>query len=115
MLAANLIGSFTLGLLTALWASRARMHGEEAVRPFRFLFGAGMMGGYTTYSSIAAVTSQAVFYSLHGARVVRSAQPCRTLYRRFSGRSIGSFHGRKIAARWEARHASAREDSSCSR
>lgn len=74
VLAANLIGSFTLGLLTALWASHARMHGEDAVRSFRFLFGAGMMGGYTTYSSIAAVTAQAVFihYTVHGWYVLLS-------------------------------------------
>ena len=50
------------------------MHGEDAVRPFRFLFGAGMMGGYTTYSSIAAVTAQAVFihYTVHGWYVLLS-------------------------------------------
>ncbi|ADP40319.1 CrcB-like protein [Rothia dentocariosa ATCC 17931] len=115
VLAANLIGSFTLGLLTALWASHARIHGEDAVRPFRFLFGAGMMGGYTTYSSIAAVTSQAVFinYTVHGWYVLLSLAVL--FIGGLAAAGLGLFMGGKIAARWEARHASAREDSSCSR
>ena len=114
VLAANLIGSFTLGLLTALWASRARMHGEDAVRPFRFLFGAGMMGGYTTYSSIAAVTSQAVFihYTVHGWYVLLSLAVL--FIGGLAAAASGLFTGGKIAARCEARRASAQEDSSCS-
>ena len=114
VLAANLIGSFTLGLLTALWASRTRMHGEEAVRPFRFLFGAGMMGGYTTYSSIAAVTAQAVFihYTVHGWYVLLSLAVL--FIGGLAAAASGLFTGGKIAARCEARRASAQEDSSCS-
>lgn len=67
VLVANLLGSFTLGLLTVLWNAYAAREGENRVRPFRLLFGAGMMGGYTTYSSIAAVLAQTVFlpYTVH--------------------------------------------------
>ena len=54
VLVANLLGSFTLGLLTVVWNAYARRDGEDRIHSFRLLFGAGMMGGYTTYSSIAA-------------------------------------------------------------
>ena len=85
------------------------------MRPFRFLFGAGMMGGYTTYSSIAAVTSQAVFihYTVHGWYVLLSLAVL--FIGGLAAAGLGLFMGGKIAARWEARHASVREDSSCSR
>lgn len=61
VLVANLLGSFTLGLLTMVWNAYARRDGEERIHSFRLLFGAGMMGGYTTYSSIAAVLAQTIF------------------------------------------------------
>lgn len=67
VLVANLLGSFTLGLLTVVWNAYAARDGEERIHSFRLLFGAGMMGGYTTYSSIAAVTAQTIFlpYTVH--------------------------------------------------
>ena len=67
VLVANLLGSFTLGLLTVLWNAYARRDGEERIHSIRLLFGAGMMGGYTTYSSIAAVLAQTIFlpYAVH--------------------------------------------------
>ena len=61
VLGANLVGSFTWGLLTVLWNAYARRDGEERIHSIRLLFGAGMMGGYTTYSSIAAVLAQTIF------------------------------------------------------
>lgn len=72
VLVANLLGSFTLGLLTVVWNAYARRDGEERIRSFRLLFGAGMMGGYTTYSSIAAVMAQTIFlpYTVHGGYMV---------------------------------------------
>lgn len=72
VLVANLLGSFTLGLLTMVWNAYARRDGEERIHSFRLLFGAGMMGGYTTYSSIAAVMAQTIFlpYTVHGGYMV---------------------------------------------
>ena len=72
VLVANLLGSFTLGLLTVLWNAYAAREGEVRVHSFRLLFGAGMMGGYTTYSSIAAVMAQTIFlpYTVHGGYMV---------------------------------------------
>ena len=95
VLAANLIGSFTLGLLTALWASHARIHGEDTVRSFRFLFGAGI-----------------IHYTVHGWYVLLSLAVL--FIGGLAAAGLGLFMGGKIAARWEARRASAREDSSCS-
>ena len=71
-LVANLLGSFTMGLLTVLWNAYAARDGEDRIHSFRLLFGAGMMGGYTTYSSIAAVMAQAIFlpYTVHGGYMV---------------------------------------------
>ena len=72
VLVANLLGSFTLGLLTMVWNAYARRDGEEQIHSFRLLFGAGMMGGYTTYSSIAAVVAQTIFlpYTVHSGYMV---------------------------------------------
>lgn len=72
VLVANLLGSFTLGLLTVLWNAYAARDGEDRIHSFRLLFGAGMMGGYTTYSSIAAVMAQTIFlpYTVHGGYMV---------------------------------------------
>lgn len=72
VLVANLLGSFTMGLLTVLWNAYAARNGEDRIHSFRLLFGAGMMGGYTTYSSIAAVMAQAIFlpYTVHGGYMV---------------------------------------------
>ena len=69
VLVANLLGSFTLGLL---WNAYARRDGEDRIHSFRLLFGAGMMGGYTTYSSIAAVVAQTIFlpYTVHSGYMV---------------------------------------------
>ena len=61
VLVANLLGSFTMGLLTVLWNAYAARDGEDRIHSFRLLFGAGMMGGYTTYSSIAPVLAQTIF------------------------------------------------------
>ena len=72
VLVANLLGSFTMGLLTVLWNAYAARDGEDRIHSFRLLFGAGMMGGYTTYSSIAAVMAQTTFlpYTVHGGYMV---------------------------------------------
>lgn len=72
VLVANLLGSFTMGLLTVLWNAYAARDGENRIHSFRLLFGAGMMGGYTTYSSIAAVMAQTIFlpYTVHGGYMV---------------------------------------------
>lgn len=72
VLVANLLGSFTMGLLTVLWNAYAARNGEDRIHSFRLLFGAGMMGGYTTYSSIAAVMAQTIFlpYTVHGGYMV---------------------------------------------
>ena len=72
VLVANLLGSFTLGLLTMVWNAYARRDGEDRIHSFRLLFGAGMMGGYTTYSSIAAVLAQTIFlpYTVHAQYMV---------------------------------------------
>ena len=73
VLVANLLGSFTLGLLTMVWNAYARRDGEERIHSFRLLFGAGMMGGYTTYSSIAAVLAQTIFSAVHGTYSIYGA------------------------------------------
>ena len=72
VLVANLLGSFTLGLLTVVWNAYAHRDGEDRIHSFRLLFGAGMMGGYTTYSSIAAVVAQTIFlpYTVHSGYMV---------------------------------------------
>ena len=72
VLVANLLGSFMLGLLTMVWNAYAARNGEDRIHSFRLLFGAGMMGGYTTYSSIAAVMAQTIFlpYTVHGGYMV---------------------------------------------
>lgn len=72
VLVANLLGSFTMGLLTVLWNAYAARDGEDRIHSFRLLFGAGMMGGYTTYSSIAAIMAQTIFlpYTVHGGYMV---------------------------------------------
>ena len=72
VLVANLLGSFTMGLLTVLWNAYAARNGGDRIHSFRLLFGAGMMGGYTTYSSIAAVMAQTIFlpYTVHGGYMV---------------------------------------------
>ena len=72
VLVANLLGSFTMGLLTVLWNAYVARDGEDRIHSFRLLFGAGMMGGYTTYSSIAAVMAQTIFlpYTVHGGYMV---------------------------------------------
>ena len=38
VLVANLLGSFTLGLLTMVWNAYARRDGEERIHSFRLLF-----------------------------------------------------------------------------
>ena len=67
VLVANLLGSFTLGLLTVVWNAYARRDGEDRIHSFRLLFGAGMMG-----SSIAAVVAQTIFlpYTVHSGYMV---------------------------------------------
>ena len=56
----------------AAWNAYARRDGEDRIHSFRLLFGAGMMGGYTTYSSIAPVLAQTIFlpYTVHGGYMV---------------------------------------------
>lgn len=66
-LVVNLVGSFALGLLVTVlgrWASRAAAltgnrpaHTGRAERS-RLLLGAGVLGGFTTYSGLATETGQ---------------------------------------------------------
>ena len=99
VLVANLLGSFTMGLLTVLWNAYAARDGEGRVHSFRLLFGAGMMGGYTTYSSIAAVMAQTIFlpYTVHGGYMMLAILVL--LVGGLAAAASGMFAGRMLAAR----------------
>lgn len=99
VLVANLLGSFTMGLLTVLWNAYAARNGEDRIHSFRLLFGAGMMGGYTTYSSIAAVMAQAIFlpYTVHGGYMVLAILVL--LVGGLAAAASGMLVGRMLAAR----------------
>lgn len=99
VLVANLLGSFTMGLLTVLWNAYAARDGEDRIHSFRLLFGAGMMGGYTTYSSIAAVMAQTIFlpYTVHGGYMVLAILVL--LVGGLAAAASGMLVGRMLAAR----------------
>lgn len=99
VLVANLLGSFTMGLLTVLWNAYAARDGEDRIHSFRLLFGAGMMGGYTTYSSIAAVMAQTIFlpYTVHGGHMVLAILVL--LVGGLAAAASGMLVGRMLAAR----------------
>lgn len=99
VLVANLLGSFTMGLLTVLWNAYAARDGEDRIHSFRLLFGAGMMGGYTTYSSIAAVMAQTIFlpYTVHGGYMVLAILVL--LVVGLAAAASGMLVGRMLAAR----------------
>ena len=99
VLVANLLGSFTMGLLTVLWNAYAARDGEDQIHSFRLLFGAGMMGGYTTYSSIAAVMAQTIFlpYTVHGGYMVLAILVL--LVGGLAAAASGMLVGRMLAAR----------------
>lgn len=99
VLVANLLGSFTMGLLTVLWNAYAARDGEGRIHSFRLLFGAGMMGGYTTYSSIAAVMAQTIFlpYTVHGGYMVLAILVL--LVGGLAAAASGMLVGRMLAAR----------------
>ena len=99
VLVANLLGSFTMGLLTVLWNAYAAREGEDRIHSFRLLFGAGMMGGYTTYSSIAAVMAQTIFlpYTVHGGYMVLAILVL--LVGGLAAAASGMLVGRMLAAR----------------
>ena len=99
VLVANLLGSFTMGLLTVLWNAYAARDGEDRIHSFRLLFGAGMMGGYTTYSSIAAVMAQTIFlpYTVHGGYMVLAILVL--LAGGLAAAASGMLVGRMLAAR----------------
>lgn len=99
VLVANLLGSFTMGLLTVLWNAYAARDGEDRIHSFRLLFGAGMMGGYTTYSSIAAVMAQMIFlpYTVHGGYMVLAILVL--LVGGLAAAASGMLVGRMLAAR----------------
>lgn len=99
VLVANLLGSFTMGLLTVLWNAYAARDGEDRIHSFRLLFGAGMMGGYTTYSSIAAVMAQTIFlpYTVHGGYMVLAILVL--LVSGLAAAASGMLVGRMLAAR----------------
>lgn len=99
VLVANLLGSFTMGLLTVLWNAYAARDGEDRIHSFRLLFGAGMMGGYTTYSSIAAVMAQTNFlpYTVHGGYMVLAILVL--LVGGLAAAASGMLVGRMLAAR----------------
>lgn len=56
VLTANLVGAFALGLLLEALADRGGDHGIR--RTLRLLLGTGFLGGFTTYSALAAGTAQ---------------------------------------------------------
>lgn len=99
VLVANLLGSFTMGLLTVLWNAYAARDGEDRIHSFRLLFGAGMMGGYTTYSSIAPVMAQTIFlpYTVHGGYMVLAILVL--LVGGLAAAASGMLVGRMLAAR----------------
>lgn len=99
VLVANLLGSFTMGLLTVLWNAYAARDGEDRIHSFRLLFGAGMMGGYTTYSSIAAVMAQTISlpYTVHGGYMVLAILVL--LVGGLAAAASGMLVGRMLAAR----------------
>lgn len=99
VLVANLLGSFTMGLLTVLWNAYAARDGEDRIHSFRLLFGAGMMGGYTTYSSIAAVMAQTIFlpYTVYGGYMVLAILVL--LVGGLAAAASGMLVGRMLAAR----------------
>lgn len=99
VLVANLLGSFTMGLLTVLWNAYAARDGEDRIHSFRLLFGAGMMGGYTTYSSIAAVMAQTIFlpYTVHKGYMVLAILVL--LVGGLAAAASGMLVGRMLAAR----------------
>ena len=99
VLVANLLGSFTMGLLTVLWNAYAARDGEDRVHSFRLLFGAGMMGGYTTYSSIAAVVAQTIFlpYTVHSGYMVLAVAVL--LMGGLAAAAAGMLMGRFVASR----------------
>ena len=99
VLVANLLGSFTMGLLTVLWNAYAARDGEDRIHSFRLLFGAGMMGGYTTYSSIAAVMAQTIFlpYTVRGGYMVLAILVL--LVGGLAAAASGMLVGRMLAAR----------------
>ena len=99
VLVANLLGSFTMGLLTVLWNAYAARDGEDRIHSFRLLFGAGMMGGYTTYSSIAAAMAQTIFlpYTVHGGYMVLAILVL--LVGGLAAAASGMLVGRMLAAR----------------
>ena len=99
VLVANLLGSFTMGLLTVLWNAYAARDGEDRVHSFRLLFGAGMMGGYTTYSSIAAVVAQTIFlpYTVHSGYMVLAVAVL--LMGGLAAAAAGMLTGRFVASR----------------
>ena len=88
-----------LGLLTVLWNAYAARDGEDRIHSFRLLFGAGMMGGYTTYSSIAAVMAQTIFlpYTVHGGYMVLAILVL--LVGGLAAAASGMLVGRMLAAR----------------
>ncbi len=51
----NVVGAFLLGVLLDALARRGPDHGHR--RALRLLFGAGVIGGFTTYSTLAADTA----------------------------------------------------------
>ena len=99
VLVANLLGSFTMGLLTVLWNAYAARDGEDRIHSFRLLFGAGMMGGYTTYSSIAAVMAQTIFlpYTVHSGYMVLAVLVL--LVGGLAAAAAGMLTGRRVASR----------------
>ena len=94
VLVANLLGSFTMGLLTVLWNAYAARDGEDRIHSFRLLF-----GGYTTYSSIAAVMAQTIFlpYTVHGGYMVLAILVL--LVGGLAAAASGMLVGRMLAAR----------------
>jgi CrcB protein len=54
-IAINVGGAFALGLLLAVLARRGPDHGRP--RAMRVLLGTGLLGGFTTYSTLAADTA----------------------------------------------------------
>lgn len=86
LLAVNTVGSFLLGLLTG-WLS----HTADSPRTqrLRLLLGTGMLGGFTSYSTLTLVTSQLLSSSLLVASLFGFGSLLLGLFAAWLGLAIG--------------------------
>lgn len=92
----NIVGAFVLGALLEFLARRGPDHGHR--RALRLLFGTGMLGGFTTYSSFATGAALLIGTSLDIAFGYAAA----TLVAGFIASAFGIAVGSRLH-RWSAR------------